>query len=90
MILTCCDHYDFKATSALDKETSRSIIGTLVNIRDKEGLTLVSVSHQTDTAMEANKIIVLAEGVVAEEGTYDELVSRDGGIFRRIVNAGEE
>jgi len=79
-----------EATSALDKETSRSIIGTLVNIRDKEGLTLVSVSHQTDTAMEANKIIVLAEGVVAEEGTYDELVSRDGGIFRRIVNAGEE
>ena len=40
--------------------------------------------------MEANKIIVLAEGVVAEEGTYDELVSRDGGIFRRIENAGEE
>ena len=74
----------------MDKETSRSIIGTLVNIRDKEGLTLVSVSHQPDTAMEANKIIVLAEGVVAEEGTYDELVSRDGGIFRRIVNAGEE
>ena len=50
----------------------------------------MSVSHQPDTAMEANKIIVLAEGVVAEEGTYDELVSRDGGIFRRIVNAGEE
>ena len=50
----------------------------------------MSVSHQPGTAMEANKIIVLAEGVVAEEGTYDELVSRDGGIFRRIVNAGEE
>lgn len=73
----------------MDNETSQAIIKTLVNLRDNEGLTLVSVSHHPETALKANKIVVLARGVVAEEGTYDELASREGGIFRRIVEAGE-
>jgi ABC-type multidrug transport system fused ATPase/permease subunit len=77
------------ATSALDAETERSIIETLVKLRDTEGLTLVSVSHHPSTAVKADKIVVLEQGVIAEEGTYDELVSRPGGIFKRIVEAGE-
>jgi len=78
------------ATSALDAETEHSIIETLVRLRDNEGLTLVSVSHHPSTAVKADKIVVLERGVIAEEGTYDELVSRQGGIFKRIVEAGEE
>ena len=73
----------------MDKETSQAVIETLVNLRDNDGLTLVSVSHHPETALKANKIVVLAEGVVAEEGTYDELVSLDGGIFQRM-NSDEE
>uniref|UniRef100_A0A7S2PV72 ATP-dependent transporter ycf16 n=1 Tax=Skeletonema marinoi TaxID=267567 RepID=A0A7S2PV72_9STRA len=79
-----------EATSALDAETEHSIIETLVRLRDNEGLTLVSVSHHPSTAVKADKIVVLERGVIAEEGTYDELVSRQGGIFKRIVEAGEE
>mmetsp|Transcript_3638 Transcript_3638/g.5368 ORF Transcript_3638/g.5368 Transcript_3638/m.5368 type:complete len:903 (+) Transcript_3638:172-2880(+) len=79
-----------EATSALDAETEHSIIETLVKLRDNEGLTLVSVSHHPSTAVKADKIVVLERGVIAEEGTYDELVSRQGGIFKRIVEAGEE
>ena len=78
------------ATSALDAETEHSIIETLVKLRDQEGLTIVSVSHHPSTAVKANKIVVLDHGVIAEEGTYDELVSREGSIFKRMVEAGEE
>ena len=76
------------ATSALDAETEASIIETLVNLRDNEGLTLVSVTHHPSTAIKADKIIVMrAGGTVAEEGVYDDLVSREGGIFKRMVEA---
>ena len=60
-----------------------------MNLRDKEGMTIVSVSHHPSTAVKADKIIVLRSGgTVAEEGVYDELVSKDGGIFNRMVNGG--
>jgi ABC-type multidrug transport system fused ATPase/permease subunit len=78
------------ATSALDAETEHSIIETLVKLRDEEGLTMISVSHHPSTAVKADKIVVLEKGVIAEEGKYDELVSRDGSIFKRMVDAGEE
>jgi len=78
-----------EATSALDKETEYSIVETLVHLRDNDGLTLVSVSHHPDTALKADKVVVLAQGVLAEEGTYDELAGKEGGIFRRIVEAGD-
>ena len=78
-----------EATSALDKETEYSIVETLVHLRDNDGLTLVSVSHHPETALKADKIVVLAQGVLAEEGTYDELAGKEGGIFKRIVEAGE-
>ncbi|KAL7554078.1 hypothetical protein ACHAWF_017460 [Thalassiosira exigua] len=80
-----------EATSALDAETEHSIISTLVNLRDKEGITLVAVSHRPATAVKANKIVVLKYGgTIVEEGNYDELVSREGGRFRRMVDAGDD
>lgn len=48
------------------------------------------MSHHPSTAVKADKIVVLEKGVIAEEGKYDELVSRDGSIFKRMVDAGEE
>ncbi len=48
----------------------------------------MSVTHHPSTAIKADKIIVMrAGGTVAEEGVYDELVSREGGIFKRMVEA---
>ena len=62
-----------------------------MKFRDNDGLTLVSVSHRPATAVQANKIIVLrAGGTVAEEGGYDELVSREGGLFKRLVDISKD
>ena len=49
--------------------------------------TIVSVSHHPSTAVAADRIIALEQGVVAEEGTYDELIARDA-IFANLVKAG--
>ena len=74
----------------MDAETEHAIFQTLVKLRDNEGLTLVSVTHHPSTAVQANKIVVLDNGVTAEAGTYNDLASRDGGIFQRMVEAGEQ
>lgn len=67
--------------------SENAIIQTMVTLRDQQGMTLVSVSHHPSTAVEANQIVVMEKGVIAEEGTYNELMSRENGIFRRLAEA---
>lgn len=67
--------------------SENAIIQTMVTLRDQQGMTLVSVSHHPSTAVEANQIVVMEKGVIAEEGTYNELMSREDGIFRRLAEA---
>ncbi|KAL7555251.1 hypothetical protein ACHAWF_018909 [Thalassiosira exigua] len=78
-----------ECTSALDPQSEAAIIETLVRLRDTEGLTIVSVTHHPSTAVEADQIVVLAEGTVAETGTYSDLVARPDGIFRGLVDTSE-
>jgi ABC-type multidrug transport system fused ATPase/permease subunit len=80
-------HLSYVAPAA----TEKSIIDTVVKLRDDNGLTVVSVSHRPATAVKANKVIVLrGRGTVAEEGGYEELVSREGGLFKRFVDISKE
>jgi len=76
-----------EATSALDPVSEAAIIATLVRLRDTEGLTIVSVSHHPSTAVQADQIVVLDDGVIAENGTYEELTQRPTSIFRRLVES---
>ncbi|MEI6788784.1 MAG: ABC transporter ATP-binding protein [bacterium] len=62
--------------SALDTDTERRIQATLVKILT--GRTAVIVSQRVSMAMRCQRICVLDNGVVAETGTHDELVKRNG------------
>lgn len=77
-----------EATSALDPETAASIVKTIVRLRDSEQLTIVSISHSTFTSKDADQIVVLDHGTIAEHGTYHELIQIDDGIFSSMVQAG--
>jgi subfamily B ATP-binding cassette protein MsbA len=43
-----------------------------------KGRTVLTIAHRLSTIRDAHKIIVLKDGVVAEEGTHDELVAKNG------------
>ncbi|MBQ8381568.1 MAG: ABC transporter ATP-binding protein [Clostridia bacterium] len=67
--------------SAVDSETDAKIRHA---IKDRfENATVILVSHRITTLSSADKIIVLDGGVIAEEGSHDELKSA-GGIYQRI------
>lgn len=76
--------------SAVDTKTDASIREALARRRDN--VTTIIISHRITTLMEADKIFVIKDGRVVEEGTHDELM-RAGGIYRRtydIQNAAAE
>jgi subfamily B ATP-binding cassette protein MsbA len=63
-------------TAALDTESEKLVIEALERLM--KGRTVLTIAHRLSTIRDAHKIIVLKDGVVAEEGTHDELVKRNG------------
>lgn len=69
--------------SAVDAKTDATIRKGLKEIGDDK--TVIIISHRITTIMSADRIYVFDEGKIAESGTHDELVLKDG-IYNRIYN----
>ena len=63
-------------TAALDTESEKLVIDALERLM--KGRTVITIAHRLSTIRDSDKILVLKDGVVAEEGTHDELVAHDG------------
>ena len=68
-------------TAALDTESEREVIEGLKQLM--KGRTVIMIAHRLSTISDANKIIVLKDGLVAEEGSPDELLAR-GGVYAEL------
>src|SRR5208283_1889351 len=63
-------------TAALDTESERSVVEAMERLM--KGRTVITIAHRLSTIRDADKIVVLKGGVVAEQGTNDELLALDG------------
>ena len=73
-----------EATASLDVENETKVQGALSRLL--EGKTVLVIAHRMRTVEAADKIVVLKDGRVAEEGTPKELYSNANGIFRRMAD----
>jgi ATP-binding cassette, subfamily B, bacterial len=73
-----------EATSALDTETERAIQSSLAELA--QGRTTLVIAHRLATIQNADRIIVVDESGVAEQGRHHELLAADG-VYRRLHDA---
>ncbi|MBN8249629.1 MAG: ABC transporter ATP-binding protein [Verrucomicrobia bacterium] len=69
-------------TAALDTESEKLVMEALEHLM--KGRTVITIAHRLSTIRDADKIVVLKGGVVAEEGTHDALLQR-GGLYAELV-----
>jgi ABC-type multidrug transport system fused ATPase/permease subunit len=71
-----------EATSALDSESEHLVQEALDRLM--EGRTTLVIAHRLSTVRDADRVVVLADGKVAEQGTHDALIEADG-LYKKLV-----
>ena len=76
-----------EATSALDSLTEIEIQNTIENIKKKQEITLIIIAHRLSTIKNAHKILVVDDGKIVQEGSYDQLSKNKLGKFNKLLQS---
>ncbi|MCB0332959.1 MAG: ATP-binding cassette domain-containing protein, partial [Bdellovibrionales bacterium] len=73
-----------EATSALDSESEEAIQQALEKLM--EGRTVIAIAHRLSTLRQMDRILVMQEGTLIEDGNHNELLAQ-GGLYARLWNS---
>lgn len=76
-----------EATSSIDVRTERIVQEALDRV--SKNRTTIVIAHRLSTIRRADKIVVLRQGTLVEQGTHEELLQLDGGVYHGLVKAQE-
>lgn len=71
-----------EATSSLDSESERAIQDALHTLT--HGRTSIMIAHRLSTILDADRILVFASGTIVEEGSHEQLVKKENGIYANL------
>jgi ATP-binding cassette, subfamily B, bacterial len=73
-----------EATSSLDSHSESLIQDALDNLM--KGRTTIVIAHRLSTIRKMDRIVVIEEGKIKEEGSHNELVQKDSGLYKKLWN----
>ncbi len=84
-----------ECTSALDTQNQVAVMASLLGNADTaaaqraRGMTTVVITHKKEVMQMCDRVVVLKDGVAAQNGSYDQLIRQKGGAFAELASAGE-
>lgn len=75
-----------EATSSLDTETEYQIQNSINEILLKKSVTVIAIAHRLSTIKNMDRILVMQDGKIIEDGKFNELIDKKNGEFKRMWN----
>ncbi|GMK53614.1 hypothetical protein CspeluHIS016_0102000 [Cutaneotrichosporon spelunceum] len=74
-----------EATSALDSESERAVNAALDKLFNDTDITVILIAHRLSSIAQADRVVYLEGGTIMEDSSYDDLITRPHGRFRKMV-----
>ena len=71
-----------EATSALDSEVEAMIQRQLTNMMEEK--TVIAIAHRLSTIAEMDRLIIMDQGKIIEDGSHDELIKKENGVYAKL------